>query len=58
MNAIINTIQANAHWVGQILQGDLSARHTTAMVLFAMCNLVIFMVVAHDAVNALRRHAR
>ena len=56
MNAIMNTIQANAHWVEQILQGDLSPRHTTAVVLFVICNMAIFMVVAHDVVNALRRH--
>lgn len=58
MNAIMSTIQANYHWFEQILQGDLSPRHTTAMILFVMCNMAIFMVVAHDMVNALRRHVR
>ena len=59
MNAIINTIQFNYKWVEQIFQGDLSPRHTTAMILFLICNMVLLMVVTYDLVRALKRwHAQ
>jgi hypothetical protein len=55
MNAIMNTIQFINRSVEQIFQGDLSPRHTTAMILFLMCNMALLMVVTYDLIRALRK---
>jgi hypothetical protein len=55
MIAYMNTIHLTSGWVEQILQGDLSARHMSALILFLIFNVSLLMMVVYETIRALKR---